>query len=144
MVNNLLADPTELEGESPSQFSLGSAYGASILHMNNVWVRLSRQNKFAASTHLSLHQRKRLAGVALDHAASVLFAVLDENTSVRWIDLVEHTDLTWPDVCRGIAVLVDAGICQPGPSRVRLTETGANMLAESHGTITILDNDQSR
>lgn len=134
MVNNLLADPTELQGERPSPFSPGTGYGASILHMNNVWVRLARQHKFAASTHLSLHQRKRSAGVALDQAASMLVAVLDEKTSVRWIDLVEHTNLTWPDVCRGIAVLVDAGMCQPGPSRVRLTETGASILAESPGT----------
>ena len=135
-MTNLLAGPTELEGEPPHRhydFSPGSAYGTFPLQMNNAWLLLARQHTHASSTNLSLRQRKRLAGVALDQAASKLFAVLDENTSVRWVDLVEQTDLTWPDVCRGIAVLVDAGMCQPGPSRVRLTETGASILAESRG-----------
>ena len=90
--------------------------------------------KFSGGGHarkLDRGQRDRVAEVASDQTARQVLDLLDQNTSIRWGDLVEQTGLAWPDVCRSVAFLTRAGICEPGPIRVRLSELGAILLAES-------------
>ena len=79
-------------------------------------------------------QRNRVAGAALDRAARDIFAHLDRETSLKWEDLNQITNTNWPDAARAAALLVWANLCQPGPTRIRLTETGISILNESVGT----------
>jgi len=79
-------------------------------------------------------QRNRIAGAALDKAAQAIFANLDRETSLKWEELTQVADTTWPDATRAVALLVWADLCQPGPKRIRLTETGISILNESAST----------
>lgn len=78
-------------------------------------------------------QRNRIAGAALDEAARAIVAYLDRETSLKWEQLDEITNTNWPDTARAVALLVWADLCQPGPKRLRLTETGISILDEAIG-----------
>ena len=80
---------------------------------------------------LTNRQRNRIAVAALDEAARAIFTHLDRETSVRWDQLNEIADTNWPDAAKAVALLVWADLCQPGPTRIRLTETGVSILDES-------------
>ena len=73
-------------------------------------------------------QRNRIAGASLDKAAQAIFAHLDSETSLKWDDLSQIADASWPDATRAVALLVWANLCQPGPTRIRLTETGISII----------------
>ena len=85
----------------------------------------------SSPTHSLAQQRNRIAGVALDRAARGVLEVLDHSTSLRWNDLALEVGMEWPEACKGVAMLVWAGLCEPGPLRLRLTEVGVRVLEES-------------
>ena len=74
------------------------------------------------------YRLSRNADIAVDPAAQELLNLFDRETSIRWEDLSDRTELTWEEICRGVAVLTWAGMCEPGPVRVRLSRNGANLL----------------
>ncbi len=88
--------------------------------------------------HSLPEQRNRIAGVALDRDARRVLKVLDDSTSLRWIDIMHATDMEWPEACKGIAMLVWAGLCEPGPLRFRLTEAGVKLLEESQDSFDLV------
>ena len=98
---------------------------------NTNWLDVWKFSAGGQARGLDRGQRDRVAEVAGDHTAQQVLDLLDHNTSIRWGDLAEQTGLVWPDVCRSVAFLTRAGICEPGPKRVRLSELGAILLAES-------------
>ncbi len=99
-------------------------FAGSYSHWLNAW-------KFNAGEQADRLQRNRVAEVASDQMALQVLDLLDQNTSMRWEDLAEQTKMSWADVCRSVAFLTRAGICEPGPVRVRLSRKGALLLAES-------------
>ena len=98
---------------------------------NTNWLDVWQFSPGGQARELDRGKRDRIAEVASDPTARQVLDVLDQNTSVSWGDLAEQTGLVWPDVCRSVAFLTRAGICEPGPKRVRLSELGAILLAES-------------
>jgi len=101
---------------------------------NTNWMDVWQFSTGAQARELDRGQRDRVAEVAIDQTARQVLDLLDQNTSVRWGDLAEQTGLPWPDVCRSVAFLTRARICEPGPIRVRLSELGAILLTESTPT----------
>ena len=101
--------------------------------MMGLWRSVIRTGKKMDDT-LKTSQRNRIAGAALDKAARDIFAHLDRETSLKWEDLTQITNTMWPDAARAAALLVWANLCQPGPTRIRLTETGISILNESAST----------
>ena len=74
------------------------------------------------------HRKDRTADIAVDPAARDLLDLFDRETSIRWRDLADRTGLDWEEICRGVAILVWGGMCEPGPVRIRLSEQGAILL----------------
>ena len=89
-------------------------------------------------SHPLTEQRYRIAGVALDRAARRMLKVLDDSTSLKWSDVAHEADMEWPEACKGIAMLVWAGLCEPGPLRFRLTEAGVRLLEESQDSLDLV------
>ena len=78
------------------------------------------------------HQHsERLAAVSLDEAAQRLLKALDRETSIRWEDLPERAEADWQDASRAAAILAVANLCEASPTRIRLSEYGDKLLAES-------------
>ena len=98
---------------------------------NTNWLDVWKFGAGAQARELNRGQRDRVAEVASDHTAQHVLDLLDQHTSIRWEDLAELTGLAWPDVCRSVAFLSRAEICEPGPIRVRLSVLGAIVIAES-------------
>ena len=98
---------------------------------NTNWLDVWQFSAGGQARELDRGEGDRIAELAGDHTAQQVLELLDQHTSIRWEDLVELTGLAWPDVCRSVAFLTRAGICEPGPKRVRLSESGAILLAES-------------
>ena len=99
-----------------------------VSHSN--WLSVWKYREDAPARELDKIQRDRIAEVATDHMARRILDLLDLNTSIRWEDLAEQTGMAWPDVCRSVAFLTRAGICEAGPVRVRLSQLGAILVAE--------------
>ena len=76
-------------------------------------------------------QRERLAAVALDPTAQKLLDVLNQETSIKWGDLPDKADADWSEASRAAAILCVANLCEASPTRIRLSEYGDKMLAES-------------
>ena len=98
---------------------------------NTNWLDVWQFSSGGQARELDRGKRDRIAEVASDQTARQVLDLLDQNTSIRWAELAEQTGLAWPDVCRSVAFLTRAGICEPGPIRVRLSEMGAILLTES-------------
>ena len=98
---------------------------------NTNWLDVWQFSAGGQARELDIGQRDRVAEVAIDQTARQVLDLLDQNTSIRWGDLAEKTGLAWPDVCRSVAFLTRAGICEPGPIRLRISESGAILLAKS-------------
>ena len=80
---------------------------------------------------LQRQHRERLAAVSLDPAAQKLLNALDMETSIRWEDLPDKTEGGWSEAARSAALLAGANLCEVSPTRIRLTEYGDKLLAES-------------
>ena len=83
---------------------------------------------------LSKSQRQhgeRLAAVFLDQPALNLLYALDRETSIRWENLPDRVESDWIDASRAAALLAGAHLCEAGPNRIRLSEYGNKLLAES-------------
>jgi len=92
---------------------------------------------FDKVTELMKLQRRRqdhLAGVNLDSSARRLLELLDRQTSLRWDALKDRLDLQWDDICRAVALLASADLCEPGPSRLRLTDTAVKVLSQERNS----------
>jgi hypothetical protein len=74
---------------------------------------------------------ERIAAVSLDPAARKLLGALDRETSIRWGDLPDRVEGDWPESCRAAALLAGANLCEASTTRIRLTEYGDKLLAES-------------
>lgn len=94
---------------------------------NTNWVDLVGLIPAAGRESLK-HQKSRTADIAVDPTARDLLNLFDRETSIRWGDLANRTGLAWEEICRGVAILAWAGMCEPGPVRIRLSEQGAILL----------------
>ena len=80
---------------------------------------------------LRRQHNERLAAISLDSAAQKLLEALDRETSIRWEDLPERAEAEWRDASRAAAILAIANLCEASPTRIRLSEYGDKLLAES-------------
>ena len=80
---------------------------------------------------LERQRREREAGVWLDPVAPNLLSVLNRETSIRWEDVPDRAECEWSEATRAAALLVGANLCEVSPTRIRLSEYGAKLLAES-------------
>ncbi len=83
----------------------------------------------------SSKQGERLAAVSLDPTAMRLFDVLDKETSIRWEELPGKTDSEWSKVARAMAILSGANLCEASPTRIRISDYGDRLLAESSQSV---------
>ena len=79
----------------------------------------------------------RVAAVALDSGALNILSFLDQHTSSSWSDLKEATGLDWPEICRGVAMLSGAELCDAGSATLRISEFGDRLLSESRDSLTL-------
>lgn len=82
-------------------------------------------------TKLQRQHGERLAAVSLDKPALNLLNALDRETSIRWEDLPNRAESDWSEASRGAALLAGANLCEVSPTRIRLSEYGDKLLAES-------------
>ena len=85
----------------------------------------------SSMTKLERQHRERLAGVWLDPVAQKLLTVLDRETSIRWEDIPDMAECEWSEASRAAALLAGANLCEVSPTRIRLSEYGDTLLAES-------------
>ena len=85
----------------------------------------------AGSQKLHRQHGERLAAVSLDSGAQRLLAALDRETSIRWEDLPDRVEADWGESCRAAAILAGANLCDASRTRIRLTDYGDKLLAES-------------
>lgn len=128
MVNQILAP-------EPASRNAGQSWGP--FH-NQRRVGMWTLQVGSSPTHPLPEQRYRIAGVVLDRDARRVLKVLDDSTSLRWSDIAHEADMEWPEACKGIAMLVWAGLCEPGPLRFRLTEAGVKLLEESQDSFDLV------
>lgn len=88
-------------------------------------------SRFSELIKLERQHRERLAGVRLDPIAQRLLIALDQKTSIRWEDISDTAECDWSEAARAAAVLVGANLCEVSPTRIRLSEYGDKLLAES-------------
>ena len=67
----------------------------------------------------------------MDEHAQKLLHALDRETSIRWENLPDRVESDWSDASRAAALLAGAHLCEAGPNRIRLSEYGNKLLAES-------------
>ena len=128
MVNQILAP-------EPASGNAGQSWG---LFHNQRRVGMWTLQVGSSPTHPIPEPRYRIAGVVLDRDARRVLKVLDDSTSLRWSDIAHEADMEWPEACKGIAMLVWAGLCEPGPLRFRLTEAGVKLLEESQDSFDLV------
>lgn len=80
---------------------------------------------------LERQNQERLAAVYLDPTAQQLIDALDRETSIRWEDLPDMVEGKPHDVLRSVVLLAGANLCEASPTRLRLSEYGDKLLAES-------------
>lgn len=88
-------------------------------------------SRFARLLKLERQHRERLAAVWLDSTATELLSALDQETSIKWEDLPDKADGDWSVASRSAALLVGANLCEVSVTRIRLSEYGDKLLAES-------------
>ena len=91
------------------------------------WLR----RKLAESQKLQRRHRERVAAVTLDPAARRLLGALDRETSIRWQELPDRAESDWSEASRAAALLAGANLCDASPTRIRLSDYGDKLLAES-------------
>ena len=80
---------------------------------------------------LERQNQERLAAVYLDPTARQLLNALDRRTSIRWEDLPDVVEGEPSDVLKSVGILAGANLCEISPTRLRLSEYGDKLLAES-------------
>jgi len=80
---------------------------------------------------LERQHQERLAAVSLDACAQRLLSALDKKTSIQWEDLPASAEGDWCEVSRAATLLAGANLCDANPTRIRLSEHGDRLLAES-------------
>lgn len=88
-------------------------------------------SRVAALLKLERQQSERLAAVSLDPCARDLMGALDEETSIKWEDVPDRVKCDWSEALRSAVILAGANLCEASPTRIRLSEYGAKLLAES-------------
>ena len=88
-------------------------------------------NGLAELSKLQRQHGERLAAVCLDEHAQKLLHALDRETSIRWENLPDRVESDWSDASRAAALLAGAHLCEVSPTRIRLSEYGNKLLAES-------------
>ena len=87
--------------------------------------------RLQAMAKLQRQHGERLAAVFLDQPALNLLNALDRETSIRWEDLPNRAESDWSEASRGAALLAGANLCEVSPTRIRLSEYGDKLLADS-------------
>lgn len=137
--------PPQWDGREHSLASLATSYQPlSLLRLElrrdtssgtesiSVRVEISAFTRWVADLQkLQRQHRERQAAVYLDATAQRLLDALDRMTSIRWEDLPDVVQAEWRDVLRSVALLAGANLCEAGPTRIRLSEHGDKLLAES-------------
>ena len=95
---------------------------------------LSFGNRLAGLMKLERQHRERLAAVSLDPSAQKLLSALDRETSIMWEDLPDRAECDWTEASRSAVLLAGANLCEASPTRIRLSEYGDKLLAESSPT----------
>ena len=80
---------------------------------------------------LQRQNRERVAAVYLDSTAMRLLGALDRETSIRWEELTDAVGCELHEVIRSVALLSGANLCDASPTRLRLSEHGDRLVAES-------------
>ncbi len=80
---------------------------------------------------LERQNRDRLAAVYMNPTARQLLDALDRKTSIKWENLLDEVEGDSPDVLRSVVLLAGANLCDASPTRLRLSEYGDKLLAES-------------
>ena len=88
-------------------------------------------SRVAGLLKLERQHRERLAAVSLDPRAQKLLGALDKETSIRWEDLPDRAECDWSEASRSAVILAGANLCEASPTRIRLSEYGDRLLAES-------------
>ena len=88
-------------------------------------------NGLGELSKLQRQHGERLAAVFLDQPALNLLNALDREISIRWENLPDRTKSDWSETSRAAALLAGANLCEVSPTRIRLSEYGNKLLAES-------------
>lgn len=80
---------------------------------------------------LERQNRDRLAAVYMNSTARQLLDALDRKTSIKWENLLDEVEGEYPDILRSVVLLAGANLCDASPNRLRLSEYGDKLLAES-------------
>ncbi len=86
---------------------------------------------FVEMQKLERQNQERLAAVYLDPTARQLLDALDRKTSIRWEELPNMIEGEPHDALRSVVRLAGANLCEASPTRIRLSEYGDKLLAES-------------
>ena len=89
------------------------------------------ERRLAGLLKLERQYQDRLSAVALDQTAQKLLNALNLETSVKWEGLPDKADCDWSEASKAAALLVGANLCEVSPTRIRLSEYGDRLLAES-------------
>ena len=89
------------------------------------------RRRLAELQKLERRHRERVAAVSLDSAAQRLLGALDRETSIRWEELPDRAGSDWSEASRAAALLAGANLCDASPTRIRLSDYGDKLLAES-------------
>ena len=92
---------------------------------------LDLANELGEPSKSQRQHRERLAAVCLDEHARKLLHALDKETSIRWENLPDRVESDWSDASKAAALLAGAHLCEAGPNRIRISEYGDQLLAES-------------
>ena len=91
----------------------------------------SLTNGFQELAKMLRQHQERLVAVRLDEHARKLLHALDKETSIRWENLPDRVESDWSDASKAAALLAGANLCEAGPNRIRISEYGDQLLAES-------------
>ena len=80
---------------------------------------------------LERQNREHLAAVYMNSTARQLLGALDRKTSIKWENLLDEVKGEFPDILRSVVLLAGANLCDASPTRLRLSEYGDKLLAES-------------
>lgn len=80
---------------------------------------------------LERQNREHLAAVYMNSTARQLLDALDRKTSIKWENLLDEVEGESPDILRAVVLLAGANLCNASPTRLRLSEYGDKLLAES-------------
>ena len=83
-----------------------------------------------------MYRHDYMGAVQLNPTARKLFAALDRETSIRWEDLPDRCGEDWTAICKAVAVLSRAGLCE-ADQRLRISVHGIESTRWLRGVVAV-------